>query len=102
MTFRNEGLWAEYDLLLCRDQSPVEQTGSHFRTRNDTIQIRIVGVLVDGNMDVGAACLADSVVGETCSGVGMCFDGAVTDGEDFWVRLCLGLMGLCLGVSGFR
>jgi hypothetical protein len=58
--FSNEGRWAKYNMLLCRDQSPLEQMGSKFRVLIDLDTF--YWDLIDDNMDMLAACPADPIM----------------------------------------
>jgi hypothetical protein len=58
--FSNGGRWADYNMLLCRDQSLLKQTGFTFRTLEDADMY--YWDLVDENIDMLAAYPADSII----------------------------------------
>lgn len=57
--FSYDSRWAEYNALLCRDQSLVDEVGFTFRTPLDSDTY--YWDLIDDNIDMLAACPSDSM-----------------------------------------
>lgn len=55
--FSNAGRWADYNMVLCRDESLQEQEGLNFRILTDVDTY--YWDVIDDNMDMLAACPAD-------------------------------------------
>jgi hypothetical protein len=58
--FSKDGRWADQSILLCRDESLFETSGSNFRTLSDSDTY--YWDLIDENMDMLEACSADTIL----------------------------------------